>query len=783
MKVGNAESSADLPALASKVRRCRVEVDGVVQGVGFRPFVCRVARSLGLGGSVHNESSGVLIDVQGDVEAIAEFLDRIRNHQPPAAQPRRIRVADASPHPEVAMFSIEASVPTSAESGCPAPDLAVCQECLGELRDRQDRRYAYPFLNCTDCGPRFTIIRRLPYDRERTSMALFTMCHACREEYEDVRDRRFHAEPTACPACGPRLALLDSGGQVVDVADALQGVVAALRGGQIVAVKGIGGYHLACDATTPGVVSELRRRKARDAKPLAVMVGSLEEARRLCVVSDPEAELLHSAARPIVLLERRSPGAGQAVADEVAPRLRHLGLMLPYTPLQHLLLERVDRPLVMTSGNRSDEPIAYEDGDALARLGGIADLFLVHNRPIEVRCDDSVARVVEGTPTVLRRARGYVPLAISLTHEAAEPILACGGELKNVFALVRGREVFLSQHLGDLGDERAYRAWTDAIRHLQHLLELTPQVAAHDLHPGYRSTVYARMLDGVRHVPVQHHHAHIASCLADNGVDDRVIGVAWDGTGYGADGHVWGGEFLLADLEGFERVGSFQEVAMPGGEAAVREPWRMAAVFLQAAYGEAMEELDLAFVRRLDRSAWRLLSRAAERGLNAPLTSSAGRLFDAVASILGLRDRVDFEAQAAMELEVLAEPEADRVYAVNLEEIDGRMIVRTPDIVRGVVEDILAGVGCDRIGSRFHATLADVIVKTCGRLRQRSGLDRVALSGGVFQNIRLSRLAVDGLGRAGFQVYTHHQVPPNDGGLALGQAAIATRVRDDRRRV
>jgi hydrogenase maturation protein HypF len=783
MKVGNSESSADLPALASRVRRCRVEVDGVVQGVGFRPFVCRVARSLGLGGSVHNESSGVLIDVQGDVEAIAEFLDRIRNHQPPAAQPGRIRVADVSPHQEIAMFSIEASVHTSANSGCPPPDLAVCQECLGELRDRQDRRYAYPFLNCTDCGPRFTIIRRLPYDRERTSMALFTMCHACREEYEDVRDRRFHAEPTACPACGPKLALLDSGGQVLDVADALQGVVAALRGGQIVAVKGLGGYHLACDATTPGVVSELRRRKARAAKPLAVMVGSLDEARRLCVVSDREAELLHSAARPIVLLERRSPGAGQAVADEVAPRLRHLGLMLPYTPLQHLLLERVDRPLVMTSGNRSDEPIAYEDGDALARLGDIADLFLVHDRPIEVRCDDSVARVVEGTPTVLRRARGYVPLAISLTHEAAEPILACGGELKNVFALVRGREVFLSQHLGDLGDERAYRAWTDAIAHLKHLLELAPSVVAHDLHPGYRSTSYARMLDGVRHVPVQHHHGHIASCLADNGVDDRVIGVAWDGTGYGADGHVWGGEFLLADLEGFERVGSFQEVAMPGGEAAVREPWRMAAVFLQAAYGEGMEKLDLAFVRRLDRSAWRLLSRAAERGLNAPLTSSAGRLFDAVASILGLRDCVDFEAQAAMELEVLAEPEADRVYAVNLEEIDGRMIVRTPDIVRGVVEDILAGVGCDRIGSRFHATLADVIVKTCGRLRQHSGLDRVALSGGVFQNIRLSRLAVDGLGRAGFQVYTHHQVPPNDGGLALGQAAIAARFRDDRRSV
>ncbi|MGH7753845.1 MAG: carbamoyltransferase HypF, partial [Gemmatimonadales bacterium] len=355
-----------------------------------------------------------------------------------------------------------------------------------------------------------------------------------------------------------------------------------------------------------------------------------------------------------------------------------------------------------------------------------------------------------------------------------------GGELKNVFALVRGREVFLSQHLGDLGDERAYRAWTDAIAHLERLLELMPRVVAHDLHPGYRSTAYARMLGGVHHVPVQHHHAHIASCLADNGVDARVIGVAWDGTGYGTDGHVWGGEFLVADLEGFERVGSFQEVALPGGEAAVREPWRMAAVFLQAAYGEVMGELDLAFVRRLDRPAWRLLNRAAERGLNAPLTSSAGRLFDAVASILGLRDRVDFEAQAAMELEALAEPEADRVYAVRLEDQEGRVVVQTPDIVRGVVEDLLAGVGSDRIGSRFHATLADVIVKTCAHVRERSGLDRVALSGGVFQNVRLLRLAVDGLRRAGFQVYTHHQVPPNDGGLALGQAAIAARLREDR---
>jgi len=610
-------------------------------------------------------------------------------------------------------------------------------------------------------------------------MASFSMCPRCREEYEDVEDRRFHAEPTACPSCGPRLALMDAAGRAIPVADPLQRTVAAFRAGRIVAVKGLGGYHLACDATASEVVSELRRRKARDAKPLAVMVGSLEAARRLCVISDAEAILLGSPARPIVLLPRRPLGAGQGVADEVAPRLRHLGLMLPYTPLQHLLLGRIDFPLVMTSGNRQDEPIAFEDGDAVERLSGIADLFLTHNRPIQVRCDDSVARCIDGVPLLLRRARGYVPLAISLTHEAVQPILACGGELKSVFGLVRGRDVFLSQHLGDLGDERAYRGWMEAIDHFQRLLALKPRVVAHDLHPGYRSTAYAQSLGGVRLVPVQHHHAHIASCLADNGIDARVIGVSWDGTGYGTDGHVWGGEFLLADLDGFERAGSFREVAMPGGEAAVREPWRMAAALLQAAYGEAMDELDLAFVQRLDQAAWRRLSRAVEHGVNAPLTSSVGRLFDAVASLLNLRDHVDFEAQAAMELEALAEPEADRVYGVGLHEKDRGLRVETPEIVRGVVEDILAGTRAEQIGSRFHATLANVIVRTCGRLRERSGLERVALSGGVFQNIRLLRLTVDGLRRSGFHVYTHHQVPPNDGGLALGQAAIAARLCHD----
>ena len=770
--------STALPTAGHRAR-CRILIEGVVQGVGFRPFVYRLAETHRLSGSVRNGPHGVLIDAEGDHEAIARFLDGLESSAPPAAHLRRITVNWAAPHHGSEGFRIDTSAGEGDLALFPAPDLAVCGACLAEMGDRGNRRHAYPFLNCTECGPRFTIIRALPYDRERTSMASFAMCPGCREEYEDAGDRRFHAEPTACPTCGPRLALRDPGGRMRDVADPLQEVVAALRAGQIVALKGLGGYHLACDASASGVVSELRRRKAREAKPLAVMVDRLEAARRLCVVSDAEADLLQSAERPIVLLERGPRATGRELADEVAPGLRHLGLMLPYTPLQHLLLAQVDRPLVMTSGNRSDEPIAFQDADALTRLGDIADLFLAHDRPIEVRCDDSVARVIGGVPRVLRRARGYVPLAISLTREAAEPILACGGELKSVFALVRGREVFLSQHLGDLGDERAYRAWTEAITHFQGLLGLTPRLVAHDLHPGYRSTAYARMLEGVRHVAVQHHHAHIASCLSDNGVDARVIGVAWDGTGYGTDGHVWGGEFLVADLEGFERVGAFQEVAMPGGEAAIREPWRMAAVFLQTVYGEAMAELDLAFLRRLDRSAWRRLSRAAERGLNAPPTSSAGRLFDAVASLLGLRDRVEFEAQAAMELEARAEGEADRVYPVTLQDQDGRTVVRTPDVVRGVVEDLLAGVGAERIASRFHATLADVIVRTCRRLRDRYALDRVALSGGVFQNVRLLRLAVDGLGGAGFQVYTHHQVPPNDGGLALGQAAIAARLREN----
>ncbi len=766
--MGTSESTS----LDARIRRCTIAIEGVVQGVGFRPFVHRTAVRHGLAGSVRNSLQGALVDVEGDEAGLRRFLDEVTARPAAAGRGHRVMVRWDEPRGAGETFTIAGSARDGEARLFPPPDLAVCAACLAELMDPHDRRQGYALLACAECGPRFTMVSALPYDRERTTMADFAMCARCWSEYDDPRDRRFHAEGIACPACGPRLTLHQADGALIPTADPIGRAAAALQRGGIVAVKGVGGYHLACDATAGATVAELRRRKRRDAKPLAVMVSDLDQARVLGHVSEAEARLLISAARPIVLVARL---AAAPIADEVAPSCRELGLMLPYTPLHRLLLEAVGRPLVMTSGNASDETIAYRDDDARRRLQGESDLLVVHDRPIETPCDDSVARVVRGVPQLVRRSRGYVPLAVRLPVAAARPVLACGGELKHTFAVVRGDQAFLSQHLGDLACESAFREFLRAVDHFRRLLALSPDVVAHDLHPGYRSTVYARSLAGVDRVAVQHHHAHVASCLADNEIDCRVIGVAWDGTGHGADGRPWGGEFLVADLAGFERAGHFEPVPLPGGEAAIREPWRMAAVFLQAAYGEAMTDLDLAFVRRLDRAAWRLLSRAAERGLNAPLTSSAGRLFDAVASLLGLRDRVDFEAQAAIELEALAEPAADLVYPTMLAERDGALVVRTPDVVRGVVDDLLRQVPAAQIAARFHATLADVVVRVCEQIRARTALAAVALSGGVFQNVRLLDAAVSGLEARGFEVYRHRQVPANDGGLALGQAAVAAR--------
>jgi hydrogenase maturation protein HypF len=756
---------------STTIQRWTITVEGVVQGIGFRPFVHRLALRHALAGCVRNGPQGVIIDAEGDPRALGTFLDEVTQHAAARGGTARVSVTSASPRGR-RTFAIEPSISEGVPTLTVVPDLATCEDCRREAADPRDRRRGYPFITCAVCGPRFTIVRALPYDRERTTMAQFAMCPRCRSEYDDPSDRRFHAETTACPACGPRLTLRARDGTLSAGASTVDAVAEALRRGAVVAIKGIGGYHVACDATNEAAVAALRRRKGRPAKPLAVMVADLAAASALGRVSDEEASLLMSPARPIVLVEAR-PGSG--VAPNVAPRCRDLGVMLPYTPLHHLLLDRVARPLVMTSGNASDEPIAHRDCDAVSRLGGVADLILAHDRPIHLPCDDSVARVIHGVPRLIRRARGYVPAPVPLPIAAERHILACGGELKSAIALVRGREAFLSQHLGDLTNELAFRGFLATIEHFVGLLRMTPDVIAHDLHPSYRSTLYAQSLDHVEHVPVQHHHAHIASCLADNGVDRRVIGVAWDGTGYGVDGRVWGGEFLVADLDDFSRVGHFELVPLPGGDAAIREPWRMAGAFLHAAYGEAMTRLDLDFVRRLDRRAWRLLERAIASGLNTPLTSSAGRLFDAVANLLGGPDRVAYEAQAAMELEALGEPDADRVYAVALDDADGPVVVRTTDIVRAVVEDLLHEAPPARIAARFHATLADVIARVCAQVRARTGLAAVALSGGVFQNGRLLTAAVAALEARGFEVYTHRRVPANDGGLALGQAAVAAR--------
>ena len=761
-------NAAAAPITADPARRCVVTIQGLVQGVGVRPFIYRLAVGHRLAGSVRNTLQGVRVEIEGAESALYSFLVDLRAGLPDAGLGARWGEARG----DSGSFVIAPSESAGITELSPTPDRATCEACLRDLEDARGPRYRYPFTTCAACGPRYSIVSALPYDRRRTTMAAFAMCARCRREYGDPADRRFHAETIACQACGPVLTIRIAAGSPGDSGDAIETIARALKGGALVAIKGLGGYHLACDATNRAAVVELRRRKRREAKPLAVMVKDLEAARSLCGISEVEAALLGSAARPIVLLDRHPEAT---IADEVSPRLGRVGLMLPYTPLHHLVLAAVDRPLVMTSGNPSDEPIAHVDEDALRRLGDVADLFATHDRTIHVACDDSVAHVVRGVPRVVRRARGYVPGAIRLPVPAPRPILALGGELKSTVALVRGGEAFLSQHLGDLTSERAFRGYLTAIDHLKSLFTLVPDVIAHDLHPAYRSTLHARSLDSVRRIAVQHHHAHVASCLADNGVDRPVIGVAWDGAGYGADGTVWGGEFLVGDLAGFTRAGHLENVPLPGGDAAVREPWRMAAAFLRAAYGPDMDGLDLAFSRTLDRAAWRVLDRAIVSGLNAPLTSSAGRLFDAVAGLLGVRARVSFEGQAAMELEALADRGADDVYATGIADVEGATVVRTTDIVRGVVDDLLAGVPAPRVAARFHATLVHVIVRMCEGLRQRTGIPAVALSGGVFQNAWLLASTIDELERCGFEVYTHRQVPTNDGGLALGQAAVAAR--------
>jgi hydrogenase maturation protein HypF len=753
--------------------RTGVRVEGVVQGVGFRPFVYSLATSLGLAGLVGNDVDGVFAEVEGSAEAVAKFLVQLEQEAPPLARIERISTrilgltGDGS-------FVIAPSQLGGQRRTLVSADSATCADCLRELADPADRRYRYPFINCTNCGPRFTIVRDVPYDRPLTTMSAFAMCERCAAEYHDPADRRFHAQPVCCPDCGPRLALVAAGTDLPS-GDPITAAAELLLAGKILAVKGLGGYHLMIDAGNEAVAAALRARKHREDKPFAVMVPDLATARALCAVDGAAARLLTSARRPIVLLPRQ-PGADRLVAAAVAPGNRQLGLMLPYTPLHHLLLETVARPVVATSGNVSDEPIAFTDAGARTQLAGIADAFLVHDRAIHIRTDDSVVRTVGGRESVLRRSRGYVPEPLTLSAPLSRPVLACGAELKNTFCLAKADRAFVSHHIGDLENAETLRSFTEGIEHFGRLFDIEPELVAHDLHPDYLSTKYAADLDGVELLGVQHHHAHIASCLADNGEEGPVIGVAFDGTGFGSDGTIWGGEFLIADLAGFERAGHLDQVPMPGGAAAIRQPWRMAATYLAASYPAGLPG-GLAVRERNERQ-WAPVLTMAERGINSPVTSSAGRLFDAVAALLGVRDAVNYEGQAAIELEQLADPGEQGSYLAGVAPGSASsglppLVVSGADLVRAAAEDLVAGVAAQVIAGRFHNGVAQAIATVCTRLREQTGLGVVALSGGVFQNLLLTSRVVTSLTAAGFRVLQHSRVPCNDGGISLGQAAVA----------
>lgn len=753
--------------------RKEILVSGIVQGVGFRPYVYRLATDRHLEGSISNTVSGVTIEVQGPPELVNEFVSRLPEEAPTLARISSVAVREIPCKPD-GHFEILPSRAGSRADTLISPDVAVCPDCLRELFNPIDRRYLYPFINCTNCGPRFSIVRGIPYDRALTSMAEFRMCEECRAEYEDPRDRRFHAQPNACWKCGPRLELWNAQGHALAGGDPIAAAVKKLQGGQIVAIKGLGGFHLAVDAANDEAVQRLRDRKSRFEKPFAVMVPDMEAAARLCRIDPDAGKLLGTWQRPIVLLPKM---VGTTLAESVAPHQTNLGIFLPYTPMHHLLFATGKfAALVMTSGNLSEEPITIDNREAVERLGGIADALLVHNRDILRRCDDSVVRCSMGSARQMRRSRGYAPAPIAL-REKVPAILAVGAELKNTICLTRGGEAFLSQHIGDLENTAAFDFFREAVEHLSRILEVKPVVIAHDLHPEYLSTKWALAQKRVRLIGVQHHHAHIAACMAENHLEGRVIGFSLDGTGYGTDGTIWGGEALLAQYGSFERAGHFAYVALPGNSAAIREPWRMALSYLHDAFEDAALHLDIPFTRAIDRQKARLVTKMIAQRVHSPLTSSCGRLFDAVAALLGIRHTVSYEAQAAVELEARARSSADAAaYPFDFDRHDGVWQIGARPLISAIVSDIKHDVPVDTISRRFHNGLVEALASLAARLRESSALNRVCLSGGTFQNELLLRGLSDSLQKSGFEVFTHSQVPAGDGGISFGQAAVAAQL-------
>jgi len=749
-------------------RKCvKLLVRGVVQGVGFRPFVYRLATEMGLTGWVCNSNRGVEIELDGPVGQLSHFINRLETETPPLASIQYLETSFCDPAGYVD-FVVRESPATGEKSVLVLPDMGTCSNCLNEIFDPNDRRYRYPFANCTNCGPRFSIVESLPYDRARTTMKGFAMCEECRAEYEDPRNRRFHAQPNACPTCGPHLELWDASGKMLaGYDDAMQEAGEVVRKGGILALKGLGGFQLLVDASNDDAVRRLRRRKAREEKPLALMYSDLDSIKHDCEITETEKRLLQSPQAPIVLVRRRpiQNKANPEIAPSVAPGNPYLGVMLPYTPLHHLLMRNLGFPVVATSGNITDEPICIDEHEALKRLGNIADMFLVHNRPIARQMDDSVVQIVNGHVQVLRNARGYAPSSITL-KKPVKSCLAVGAHLKNSAAVANNNQAFLSQHVGDLETPQAYRALDQTIKSLSGLYDHRPEISACDLHPDYASTKYAAEL-GLPLIKVQHHHAHVLSCMADNEIEGPVLGVAWDGTGLGTDGTIWGGEFLLVEDNSICRKAYLRTFPLPGGEAAVREPRRAAIGILYEIFGRGLFDMtDLSPLAAFTDNEKKILRQMLGGKVNCPVCSSAGRLFDAVASILNICHRNIYNGQAAMMLSFTAEEaRSEEVYSFTLLESDGIFIVDWEPMIRCLINDLENHKSLASIAAKFHNTLTEMIVTAAERI----GMEKVVLTGGCFQNRYLAERTIRRLESKGFMPYQHRRIPPNDGGIALGQ--------------
>ncbi len=750
-----------------------LEVNGIVQGVGFRPFVYKLANRYDVSGVIANTSSGVSIHLEGPKEDIESFCIDLSDKSPPLAHITKISIQNGflNGHKD---FAIVKSRSRDFKATLISPDVSICDDCLNEMLDPEDRRYQYPFINCTNCGPRYTIIDNIPYDRPSTSMKHFKMCQRCQAEYDDPVNRRFHAQPNACPDCGPHVTLYNKNREIISSQAPIEKAAELLKQGQILAIKGLGGFHLSADAENNEAVAGLRKRKHREEKPFAVMSYDLERIREYAHIDIEEELLIKSFQRPIVLLKKKRINS---LSGHVAPRNKYFGAMLPYTPLHYLLLNQGFKALVMTSGNMSEEPIVIDNESAFERLSVIADYFLVHNRDIYLRSDDSIVKRTAGATRFIRRSRGYVPIPIFLKKDIP-PILACGAELKNTICLTKKNQAFLSQHIGDLENLETYKFLELTVAHMKGILDINPKIVAYDLHPDYLSTRYAKVQEDVTMVPVQHHHAHIVSCMAENMLEGPVIGLAFDGAGYGSDGCIWGGEILIAEEGGFDRAGQLSYAPMPGSAQAVREPWRMAVSYLHATFGEDFRNLDLPMLNEIDPKKIDILVRMISRNINCPATSSLGRLFDGIAAILGIRNNVFFEGQAAVELEMLTDEEEKSIYAYEWTSGDVHKILFEP-LIYGAVKDMEQGVQPAVIGGKFHLTLIHMFSDLCEVIRKERGLDRVVLSGGVFQNSLLLRRLVRRLEEKSFQVFTHKLVPANDGGISLGQALVAAAVTKD----